>query len=113
MPNLRWTDDGKRSAAVCERDFTIERRGNPIPGVVWQPLRATGARPLVLMGDGGTGDKRSAKMSAHGGDLHHGLRLVGSGHRRTGARRPRFGHRRRIAYRADVDAPDCGAGHDL
>src|SRR4051812_7910875 len=26
MQNLRWTDEGKRSAAVCERDFTIERR---------------------------------------------------------------------------------------
>jgi dienelactone hydrolase len=62
MPNLRWTDDGKRSAAVCERDFTIERRGKAIPGVVWQPLRVTGAQPLVLMGHGGSGHKRSAKM---------------------------------------------------
>jgi len=63
MPNLHWTDDGKRSAAVCERDFTIERRGKAIPGVVWQPLRATGAQPLVLMGHGGSGHKRSAKLT--------------------------------------------------
>src|SRR5690349_9287192 len=62
MPNLRWTDDGKRSATVCERDFTVERRGEAIPGVVWQPLKVTGARPLVLMGHGGSGHKRSAKM---------------------------------------------------
>jgi dienelactone hydrolase len=62
MPNLCWTDDGKRSAAVCERGFTMERRGMPIPGVVWQPLRATGAQPLVLMGHGGTGHMRSAKL---------------------------------------------------
>ena len=62
MPNLRWTDDGKRSAAVCERDFTLERGGKAIPGVVWQPLRATGAQPLVLMGHGGTGHKRSDKL---------------------------------------------------
>jgi dienelactone hydrolase len=62
MPNLRWTDDGKRSAAVCERDFTIERRGAAIPGVFWQPLGATVAQPLVLMGHGGSGHKRSAKM---------------------------------------------------
>jgi dienelactone hydrolase len=62
MTTLRWTDDGKRNAAVCERDFTIERHGKAIPGVVWQQLQATGARPLVLMGHGGTGDKRSAKM---------------------------------------------------
>jgi dienelactone hydrolase len=62
MQNLRWTDDGKLSAAVRERNFTVERRGKAIPGVVWQPLRATGAQPLVLMGHGGTGHKRSAKM---------------------------------------------------
>ena len=62
MPNLRWTDDGKRGAAVYERDFTIERGGKPIPGVVWQPLKASGAQPLVLMGHGGSGHKRSAKM---------------------------------------------------
>ena len=62
MQNLRWTDDGKRSAKVWERDFTIERSEKAIPGVVWQPLRVTGAQPLVLMGHGGTGHKRSAKM---------------------------------------------------
>ena len=62
MTTLRWTDDGKRSAAVCERDFTIDRQGKAIPGVVWQPLRVSGARPLVLMGHGGTGEKRSAKL---------------------------------------------------
>ena len=63
MPSLRWTDDGKRSEHVWERDFTLERSGTPIPGVVWQPLRATGAQPLVLMGHGGRGDKRSAKLT--------------------------------------------------
>jgi dienelactone hydrolase len=45
-----------------ERDFTIERGGKAIPGVVWQPARATGAQPLVLMGHGGTGHKRSPKL---------------------------------------------------
>ena len=59
MQNLRWTDDGKRNAALCERDFIIERQGKAIPGVVWRPLRVAGAQPLVLMGHGGTGHKRS------------------------------------------------------
>src|SRR5688572_15544336 len=45
-----------------ERDFTIERGGKAIPGVVWEPRRATGAQPLVLMGHGGTGHKRSPKL---------------------------------------------------
>jgi dienelactone hydrolase len=62
MPNLRWTDDGTRSAAARERDFTIERQGKAIPGVVWEPLRATGVQPLVLMGHGGSGHMRSPKM---------------------------------------------------
>ena len=60
---LRWADDGKRSAAVRERDFTVERRGKTIPGVVWQPLRVTGAQPLVLMGHGGTGHKRAPRLT--------------------------------------------------
>jgi dienelactone hydrolase len=47
---------------VNERDFTIERGGKAIPCVVWQPVEAVGARPLVLMGHGGSGHKRSAKM---------------------------------------------------
>ena len=62
MQNLRWTDDGKRSAEISERAFAIDRQGKAIPGVVWQPLRATGAQPLVLMGHGGTGHKRSDKL---------------------------------------------------
>src|SRR5215213_3346366 len=62
MPKLSWTHDGKRSATACEREFTIERGGKPIPGVVWQPPRATGPQPLVLMGHGGTGHKRSPKL---------------------------------------------------
>ena len=62
MSNLHWADDGKRSAIVWERDFIVQRGGNAIPGVVWQPLRATGAQPLVLLGHGGSGHKRSAKM---------------------------------------------------
>jgi dienelactone hydrolase len=63
MHNLRWTDDGKRTAVACERDFTVERHGKAIPGVLWQPLRVTGARPLVLMGHGGNGHKRSPKLT--------------------------------------------------
>jgi hypothetical protein len=55
-------DDGRRSEAVRERDFTIGRAAHAIPRVVWQPLRATGAQPLVLMGHGGSGHKRSPQL---------------------------------------------------
>jgi dienelactone hydrolase len=62
MSNLHWTTDGIRDGEVSEREFTVERSGSTIPGVVWHPARSSGPRPLVLMGHGGSGHKRSAKM---------------------------------------------------
>lgn len=62
MPQLRWTGEAVRTGETCERDFTVERAGHAVPGVVWHPARSSGPRPLVLMGHGGSGHKRSAKM---------------------------------------------------
>jgi poly(3-hydroxybutyrate) depolymerase len=62
MAQLRWTADATDVGEVCERDFSVERQGHAIPGVLWQPTRSTGPRPLVLLGHGGSGHKRSAKM---------------------------------------------------
>ncbi len=46
------------SHGVVERRFDVARDGAVIPGVLWTPAGATGPRPLVLMGHGGTGHKR-------------------------------------------------------
>ena len=62
MDRLRWTTDAVSSDQVCERDFDLDRDGKSVPGVVWHPARRAGPRPLVLMGHGGSGHKRSAKM---------------------------------------------------
>ena len=62
MAQLRWTTDAAGVGKVCERDFSVERQGQAIPGVVWYPAQTSGPRPLVLMGHGGSGHKRSAKM---------------------------------------------------
>jgi dienelactone hydrolase len=62
MAQLRWTAEATGVGDVCERDFSVERQGHAIPGVVWRPTRSTGPRPLVLLGHGGSGHKRSAKM---------------------------------------------------
>ena len=62
MAQLRWTADGVRDGAVCEREFTVERAGQTIPGIVWHPPASPDPRPLVLMGHGGSGHKRSPKM---------------------------------------------------
>ena len=62
MAQLRWTADAIRVGEACERDFTVERERRVIPGVVWHPGTSPGPRPLVLLGHGGSGHKRSAKM---------------------------------------------------
>lgn len=61
MAKLGWTTEA-RGGDVCEREFGIEREGGVIPGVAWYPTRTPGRCPLVLMGHGGSGHKRSAKM---------------------------------------------------
>ena len=62
MAGLRWTTDAVSADEVCEREFAVGRDGQIVPGVVWYPARQAGPRPLVLMGHGGSGHKRSAKM---------------------------------------------------
>lgn len=62
MNDIRWIDDGAREANVCERGFTLERDGHAIPGLAWHPSALQGASPVVLLGHGGSGHKRSAKM---------------------------------------------------
>ena len=43
---------------VVERHFAIEIRNREVPGIVWSAEDATGPRPLVLIGHGGTQHKR-------------------------------------------------------
>jgi dienelactone hydrolase len=43
---------------ICERSFTLDRDRNPVPGLLWTPEGATGERPLILVGHGGSGNKR-------------------------------------------------------
>ena len=62
MAQLRWTTDAVRDGTVCEREFTVDRAGHAIPGIVWHPASSPDPRPLVLMGHGGSGHKRSPKM---------------------------------------------------
>ncbi len=66
MAHFHWTADATQVGAVCERDFTVERQGQTIPGVVWHPPGAVGPQPLILMGHGGSGHKRSANMTRLG-----------------------------------------------
>ncbi len=43
---------------VTERAFALEVAGERVPGILWTPEGASGARPLIVMGHGGTQHKR-------------------------------------------------------
>ena len=62
MTGLHWISDTVRDEGVCEREFAIERAGQTIPGILWQPATQAGRRPLILMGHGGGGHKRNERM---------------------------------------------------
>jgi dienelactone hydrolase len=46
------------SMGVLERSFELEVADARVPGLLWSPTDATGPRPLVLMGHGGSQHKR-------------------------------------------------------
>lgn len=43
---------------VRERGFELEVAGERVPGILWTPEDASGPRPVILMGHGGTQNKR-------------------------------------------------------
>lgn len=56
---MEFLGEAKISKGVVERRFDLTRDGDVIPGLVWTPEGASGARPIVLVGHGGTADKRT------------------------------------------------------
>jgi pimeloyl-ACP methyl ester carboxylesterase len=46
------------SKGVVERRFDVKCENRLVPGLLWTPEGATGSRPLVLIGHGGSGHKR-------------------------------------------------------
>jgi dienelactone hydrolase len=46
------------SHGVVERRFDVAGAAETVPGILWTPEGAAGARPLVLIGHGGSGHKR-------------------------------------------------------
>jgi len=47
---------------VAERRFEVLREGEAIPGILWTPAGVSRAVPLVLLGHGGSGHKRTDRM---------------------------------------------------
>lgn len=55
---MDFTGDAIISRGVVERRFEIDGRDETVPGLLWTPEGASGRRPLVLVGHGGSGEKR-------------------------------------------------------
>jgi dienelactone hydrolase len=49
---------------VCERRFDINVDDRVVPGILWTPEDASGTRPLVLIGHGGSQHKRAPNVLA-------------------------------------------------
>ncbi|WP_306213974.1 dienelactone hydrolase family protein [Actinoplanes sp. RD1] len=62
-PDIEWLGDHVIDG-VTERSFRVGGSGRRVPGVLWLPPGPVAA-PLVLVGHGGSGHKRSARVVEH------------------------------------------------
>src|ERR1700748_43177 len=54
----------KTENGVTERLFDLTVAGERVPAVIWAPEGAKGARPLILMGHGGSQHKKIGTLAA-------------------------------------------------
>jgi dienelactone hydrolase len=62
MTTLRWIGESLSEGGVMERRFDLERESGIVPGILWTPTEHERPLPLVLMGHGGSGHKRSDRQ---------------------------------------------------
>jgi dienelactone hydrolase len=62
MTSLRWLGEPLSEGGVTERRFDLERESGVVPGILWTPTEHEHPAPLVLMGHGGSGHKRSDRQ---------------------------------------------------
>ncbi len=82
---MEWTGDPLIGRGVREQGFRVECDGRKVPGLLWTTESGDEARPLVLLGHGGTIHKRADYILATARRLvrHHGisaLAIDGPGH---------------------------------
>src|SRR5580698_7406141 len=56
--------DVRSEDGVTRRSFTVTVAGESVPAVIWAPTGASGPRPLVLMGHGGSQHKKTPGIRA-------------------------------------------------
>lgn len=59
---VTWTEAQAPSEGVVERGFRIVRSGSVVPGILWLPARHESSCPIVLLGHGASGNKRSERI---------------------------------------------------
>ena len=61
---MQFTEERIEEGDVRRYSFELTVAGNAVPAVLWTPNGATGARPLVLMGHGGSQHKKTPGIVA-------------------------------------------------
>jgi|SRR5215469_1656676 len=62
MSSCQWLGEQVAENGVTERLFRLSRSSGPVPGVLWLPSGFEPPYPLVLLGHGGSGHKRSDRI---------------------------------------------------
>jgi dienelactone hydrolase len=63
--SIDWAADQEPYPGVLERFFQLSRPAGNVPAVLWRPAAAGPGTPLVLLGHGGSGHKRSERITDH------------------------------------------------
>jgi len=56
---MQWTGSLDTANGVTCREFTVTVEGRKVPVALWTPEKPAGKKPLVLVGHGGSGHKKS------------------------------------------------------
>ena len=59
---LEWIERRVDHGSVVEQSFRLSRAASTVPGVLWLPSPPVSTPPLVLLGHGGSGHKRSERI---------------------------------------------------
>jgi dienelactone hydrolase len=62
MTAIQWIGKPSSAGGVTERRFDLEHETRIVPGILWTPTQPEQSVPLVLIGHGGSGHKRSERQ---------------------------------------------------